>query len=1135
MDAGHRTDKQYCRRNPELSVRYSFGVKNYVNCHQHGVYSFLDGYAKYEPLVDRAIELGMPALSITEHGNLHGLLDFYDACTKRERPIKPILGYEAYQARKTRFDRDEEERAGRATDELEQRGPYHLTILARNMVGYKNLIKLSSRSYLEGFYVKPRIDYELLAEHADGLTVLSGCLGGAVQQALLRRDGAGALAAATRLQDIVGKDHFFMEIQDHGIPEQKEIQAETIALAQRLDAPLVPSCDAHYIRQEDALSHDVMLCIGTRVLMSQEHRFKFYNNEFYLKSYAEMEQRFPSEWLAHSLTVADQVELELDYGELYFPDFDIPGGEDINTYLPRLVEAGLKERYGDPLPTEVMERYHYEMGVVARMGFQSYFLVVADIVNWARSQKIRVGFGRGSAAGSILSYALRITNLDPLRFGLNFDRFLVEGRKSMPDIDLDFDDRYRDQVIDYARQKYGTEKVANIATFTTLGSRSSIRDAGRVLGYDVALTDRLSKLVPPPVLGVSKSIEESLLAPEMAKAYQTEPAAKEIIDIAKGLEGIFRQPGIHAAGIVISRTAMTDYIPVMRMGDKGPVVTQWSYGRVEEIGLLKIDFLGLRNLGVVDRAVALIKDRHGLDIDLDNNFPLDDPLVFQKLQEGLSMGIFQIEGEGMKTMMNALRPDSIDDLMALVALYRPGPLGAHLDKLYIDRKHGKEIVTYDHPALQIILGHRYGTMLYQEDVLLVARQLAGFSVGEADDLRKAIGKKQMDKIGFLRTKFVEGCAATHNVDPSVANKIYSNIEFFGGYGFPLAHAASYGILTYITAWLKFRYPIEYMTALLSSVYGNRDKGVEYLNECRRMELTVSPPSINSSAADFKVASDTEILFGLHSVEGIGDHVVEALVAGDHDFVSVWDFLRRIRPEILNKGVIEHLVFSGALDELVPDQPPRLLSRSEKMELLDFERRELGLYVSDHPLTGAWKLVETGITHTIEAAHDLTPDSLVRVGGMLSKVSERITRRGDQMYTLTIEDPTGFMGVLVFPNVARNLPPGFFVEGSIVWIEGRLMKDNEEDKSFKLKLQIKTDVPIPLFDLGPPIILHFPESPSLAILEEIAALIETTPGSSPVYIEFPEGRHLISLRMKKPTALSLQSTLETITLRERIGL
>lgn len=1108
---------------------------SYVNLHSHTQYSMLDGQGSPDRYMERAAQLGMESLAITDHGNVSGILDFYQA--GQEHGVKPILGEEFYQARKTRFDQDEEELSGKTNADLGQRGPYHLIGLARNEAGYKNLIKMSSQAYLTGFYGKPRIDHQLIAEHSEGLTILSGCLSGEIQRALLRDDFDFALDAAGRMQDIVGKEYYFIEIQDHDIPEQHYVRDGTIEIARRLGALIVPTGDCHYVHQEDWESHDTLLCIQTGAKKEQEGRFKFAGPHFYLQSYEEMLRKFPAEWLANTLKVSESVDLELHFGTFYFPDFPIPDNHTYDSFLEENVWAGLKDRYGWDLSQEVVDRANYELNIVKEMGFQSYFLVVADLVSWARTNGIRMGVGRGSAASSIISYALRITGLDPLKFNLLFERFLVPGRKSMPDIDLDMDDRYRDKIIAYSKEKYGSDHVANICTFTSIAARSAIRDSARVLDYEYAVGDKIAKLVPLPIQGFSKSLKESLDSPDLQKVYVSDNDAKKIIDSAIAVEGVIRQTGIHAAGIVIAKSNITNFVPVMqgmKKGIKGPVTTQWDMDWVEKNGILKIDFLGLRNLAVIDIAIANIKERHGIEIETDT-IPLDDEVTYDSLCTGESSGLFQLESGGMRSMMVSMKPNCIEDLMALVSLYRPGPLGSNMDKTYIARKHGHERIVFDTPELAPILKNTYGVMLYQENILSISRELANFTAAEADDLRKAMGKKQKDKIGLFREKFVEGAYESHGIDRRIANKIYSDIEFFGAYGFNIAHAASYGVTAYWTAYLKAHYPVEYMAALLSTVSDKPLKLGIYLNECRRMGITVYPPSINKSKEEFIVLSDNEILFGLISVRGVGESMCKALIScRDEPYSNIYDFMRRVDGLVLNKGVLEALIESGSLDELTEPQEVHLMSRDVKMEILNQERNRLGAYVSDHPVIGIWDTLEPNITHKIINLEEAMDGERVKVGGLISTVERKTTKRGDAMYILTFEDISGAIEVVCFPKEAHRFADTL-EEGRIALLEGRVQRDGDEENSID-KL-IMTDISFPeisQYQSGHPIYLDFPTHPGIGILNKIHELIEKNPGDSQVYIKYPKYRHSVILKMQKPTSKEIENNLKLLVQSEKIG-
>ncbi len=1103
-------------------------MKNWTNLHNHTVFSMLDGHGNVEKYLTKAKDLGMVGLATTDHGNIHSWLDFYDAGTSLG--VKPILGSEFYQARKTRLDRDPEERSGPSKNEWEQRGPYHITILAKNNVGYHNIIKMSSRSFLEGYYVKPRIDHDLISQHSDGIIVLSGCLNSEVSQALLRNDYTFALESAAKMQDIIGKENYFIEIQNHGLAEQIQITNDLIKIAETIGAKIVPTGDCHYVHREDARSHDIMLCVSTNSTIHTENRFSFSGDNFYLKSYDEMALTFSEEWLKNTVEVSDMIDVQLKFGDIYFPNFPIPTKENSTEYFERLAWEGLRNRYGNDLPEHIVERANHEIKVVEDMGFPEYFLVVSDLVRWAKDNDIRVGWGRGSAAGSILSYAFNITNLDPLRFGLMFERFLVEGRKSMPDIDLDFDDRYRDKVIDYARTKYGDDKVAHICTFNKTGARQSIRDAARALGHDFSIGDKVSKLVPTPVLGVSKSLHECMDVADFADLYKKDPVSKEIIDTAFGLEGLVRQTGMHAAGIVISRDSLVEYLPIMQKGIDNPIITQWDMGRVEQCGLLKIDFLGLRNLGVIDQCVRLVKKHKGLDIIVDE-IPLDDPATYAELCRANAIGVFQLESSGMRELMVQLQPQNIEDIMALISLYRPGPMGSGMDKLYIDRKHGRSRVEYDHPKLEEVLGPSLGIMLYQEDVLGVARELAGFSSGQADDLRKAIGKKQMDKISLFREKFVGGCVKTSQLNEDRANKIYSDIEYFGGYGFNRAHAASYAMISYITAYLKTNFTAEYMAALLTSVAGNKDKLAIYLSDCRKLNLKVMPPSINDSNEDFTVIDSSTIVFGLAAINGIGYAVSEAILSNrdvDKPYTSMHDFLRRTNPAVLKKGTLEHLAASGAFDELIDRTLDQDFGRRTELSILEREKEELGIYVSKNPVDGIWDLLSENISHEIVELEDVNAGSRVSISGIISSFKKIMTKKGSRMYKFNVQDISSDIEVIVFPRESKNYDEDFFSNGEVINIVGTLNKEGDEENSTnKIVLNSCEKVDLSYFSGGRPIYLTSNKLITEKTINKLYAIINENTGGSYVFVDIDDGDKNLKFKFNKTTSITIKDKLEEL--------
>ena len=1103
-------------------------MKNWTNLHNHTVFSMLDGHGNVEQYLSRAKDLGMLGLATTDHGNIHSWLDFYDA--GMACGVKPILGSEMYQARKSRFDRDPEERSGPSKNEWEQRGPYHITILAKNNVGYHNIIKMSSKAFTEGYYVKPRVDHDLISQHSEGIIVLSGCLNGEVSQALLRKDYKTALNHAAKMQQIVGKENYFIEIQNHGIAEQLAIIPDLIKIANHIGAKIIPSGDCHYVHQHDAHAHDIMLCVATNSNVHTPNRFSFSGDNFYLQSYDEMASVFSEDQLKNTMHVYDMIDLKLDFGDIHFPNFPIPTKESSTEYFERLAWEGLRNRYGNDLPEHIIERANHEIKVVEDMGFPEYFLVVSDLVRWAKDNDIRVGWGRGSAAGSILSYAFNITNLDPLRFGLMFERFLVEGRKSMPDIDLDFDDRYRDKVIDYARSKYGDDKVAHICTFNKTGARQSIRDAARALGHDFSIGDKVSKLVPTPVLGVSKSLHECMDVADFADLYKKDPISKEIIDTAFGLEGLVRQTGMHAAGIVISRDSLVEYLPIMQKGIDNPIITQWDMGRVEQCGLLKIDFLGLRNLGVIDQCVRLVKKHKGLDIIVDE-IPLDDPATYAELCRANAIGVFQLESSGMRELMVQLQPQNIEDIMALISLYRPGPMGSGMDKLYIDRKHGRSRVEYDHPKLEEVLGPSLGIMLYQEDVLGVARELAGFSSGQADDLRKAIGKKQMDKISLFREKFVSGCVTTSQLNEDRANKIYSDIEYFGGYGFNRAHAASYAMISYITAYLKTNFTAEYMAALLTSVAGNKDKLAIYLSDCRKLKLKVMPPSINHSTEDFTVIDSSTIVFGLAAINGIGYAVSEAILSNrdlTNPYTSMHDFLRRTNPAVLKKGTLEHLAASGAFDELIDKTLDQDFGRRTELSILEREKEELGIYVSKNPVDGIWDLLSENVSHEIVELQDVNPGSRVSISGIISSFKKIITKKGSRMYKFNVQDISSDIEVIVFPRESRNYDEDFFSNGEVINIVGTLNKEGDEENSTnKIVLNSCEKVDLSYFSGGRPIYLTSNKLITEKTINKLYGIINENTGGSYVFVDIDDGDKNLKFKFNKTTSIVIKDKLEQL--------
>ena len=1035
--------------------------RSFTHLHTHTEFSMLDGAARVGDLVAAAAADGQPALGITDHGNMYGVLDFYKAC--RDQGIVPIIGTESYMAGESRHERPV--RRGRVDDtggdvDGGQKLYYHLTLLAETVEGYRNLMQLSSAAYLEGYYYKPRVDWELLERHHSGLIATTGCLGGVVLQALLSGDEAEAERRAARLQDIFGRDNLFVELQDHGIADQHRTNPQLIQIARRLDAPLLATNDSHYTHREDAVAHDALLCVQTGALLSDTNRFKFEGTEHYLKSAAEMRHLFREvpEACDNTLLIAERADVQIELGKPSLPEFPVPDRFSGDTYEERalaylrdLTMEGARQRYGTPLPPEVVERLDYELGVIGNMGFAAYFLVVWDLIRFARESGIRVGPGRGSAAGCCVAYCLRIVDLDPIRYDLLFERFLNPGRKQMPDIDMDFDERYRADVMRYAAEKYGSDRVAQVITFSTIKARAAVRDAARVLGKPYIVGDKIAKAMPPLVMGRDTPLAPCLTkteghedgfaaAAELRTMYETDPDAKEVIDVALGLEGLRRQDGIHAAAVVISRDPLTDYLPIQRKPDAGgdpedaPIVTQYEMHGVEDLGLLKMDFLGLRNLSVIERTLDLIEADTGERPDIDN-VVLDDEPTLEMLRRAESVGVFQLEGAAMRQTLRALAPTSFDDVAALVALYRPGPMAANMHRDYPELKNGRKELTYLHPDIEPILKDTYGLMLYQESVMRVAQKFAGYTLEEADNLRKACGKKIRAMIAAERQKFIAGCV-TQGYGEELGTQLFDIIEPFADYAFNKSHSYGYGLVAYQTAWLKAHFPVEYMAALLTSVKDNKDKTAVYLAECRSMGIDVMVPDVNRSVAEFAPDRSADrdparpaIVFGLAAVRNVGESLVERIVAerdAHGPFADIFDFCQRVDPVVLNKRTMESLVKAGAFDSL--DHPrqglclvlenvvDRTLERRRERDLgittlfaafeeeqadpgwggakvaipdtefdkaqrLAFEKEMLGLYVSDHPLMG----FEAALArHTDSTLSDMREDDGSDHGGPVAR-------------------------------------------------------------------------------------------------------------------------------------------------------
>ena len=949
----------------------------FVHLHVHSEYSILDGACRIPALAARAAELEMPAVTLTDHGSLAGAVELHREA--KNQGIKPVVGCELY-----------------VTDDRtrQEKGYAHLTVLAESNEGYANLIKLSSLGYLEGYYYKPRVDWELLERHARGLVVLSGCLSGRVSKALEEARPQDAAADLDRLVQIFGRDSTYVEIQNAGLEPQQRINPQLARLAETTGLPLVATGDVHYLLHDDARAHEALLCIQSGDSLKNPNHWRFDTDQFYFKTPAEMAEDFAAypDALRRTLEVAERCNVEIELGRILLPRYPVPDGRDAFEYLAELCEAGLAERY-EQVTAELRERLQFELKTVREMGFADYFLIVWDFIRFARENGVSVGPGRGSAAGSLAAYCLRITDVDPMQYGLLFERFLNPARKDLPDMDIDFSVAGRDRVINYVTEKYGRDRVAQIITFSTMMARAAVRDAGRVLEVPYGAVDKVAKMIPE---GPKVYLEDNLKpGQELRSAYDADPVVKEIVDLARPLEGLVRADSIHAAGVVIADRPLTDIVPVQQKGPDQEVVTQLGMWDVVDLGLLKIDFLGLRNLDVIDEAIRLVG---GIDLE---ELPLDDPRTYAMLAKGDAVGVFQFESSGMREALRQVKPTEFEDLIALVALYRPGPMG--YIPVYARRKNGQETVSFIDPRLEEITGGTYGICIYQEQYMQIAKQLAGFTPAEAETLRKAIGKKIHELMASLKGKFLEGCVAT-GTEPEVAQQLWKDMEQSQDYSFNKAHAACYALIAYRTAWLRANHPHEYMAALISSVMSTKDRVPFYVNACQELGIEVLPPDVNTSQVDFAVV-EGKIRFGLNAVKNVGEAACVAIVSARETggaFESIWDFTERVDPQIVNRRALESLVRCGALDstgasrkgmtevldqalswggsehearssgqgsifDLVDEGTERPRHHApvpsdeyEKGELLRLEKETLGLWISEHPLAERCRRAQTQV-------------------------------------------------------------------------------------------------------------------------------------------------------------------------------
>jgi DNA polymerase III subunit alpha len=1057
----------------------------FCHLHVHTHYSALDGACKVDDLVARAAEMGMPALAITDHGVLSGIIQFYQQC--RKKGVKPIIGLEAYVV-EDRF---------RKEGQNEER--WHLTLLARDLAGYRNLLKLGSLAFLEGYYYKPRMDYRALKEHAEGLICLTGCASGRLSRALQNGQTNAAEVEAQRLLDIFGEGNVYLEMQQTGIRELAEINPRMADLAAKTGLKLVATNDVHYLREGDADAHDVLLCIQTGSRLSEENRMRFDSREFFFKSEGEMLAAFPDypEAVAASLEIADRCDVEIELEEMLIPHFPVPEGHDEASYLREQCELGLVRRYGDQVTPEIRERLESELAVVEKMGFPPYFLIVWDFVTYAKNAGIPVGPGRGSAAGSLVSYLLGITDLDPISYKLLFERFLNPDRISMPDIDIDFSVNGREKVIEYVAAKYGRDRVAQIATFGTIKARQAIRDAARVMDVPYAQADRIAKLVPE-VLNITLDTCLSDTKGDLRKAYDSEDLVREVIDMARPLEGLIRQDSIHAAGVVISKGPLTDHLPIMQKGD-AEVVTQVSMTDVEMLGLLKMDFLGLRNLDVIDSAVAIIRAGGEPEFDIET-IPLDDVTTYKMLAKGDSEGVFQFESSGMREALREIQPTRLDDLIALVALYRPGPM--EFIPQYARNKRDPAGIKYEDDRLEPILSPTYGVAIYQEQLMEISKTIGGFTPSQADDLRKAIGKKIRAKMDQLEPKFRAGAEASGTA-PRVIDHLWSLMEKAGDYSFNKSHAACYALISYRTAYLKANHPVQYMAALISSVMDTKDKVPFYVNVANEMGIEVLPPDINESVVDFR-GVEGRIRFGLNAVKNVGEtairNILDARERGGF-FVDLFDFCERVDLGVVNQRAVESLVKSGAMDSIGPSRrgmlqvltqamaygkksradadrgqasifdlfsepeptsmapsngkrngggaPPVVIPTDDfsKEDLLALEKETLGLYVSSHPLKDIRHEVRREAGHLISQLGELPDGTITTIVGMVSAVKRITTKKsGELMAFVTVEGLEGQVEMLCFPAIYQEHRE-LLVQDKVVKIKGRVDRKDEAETKF----------------------------------------------------------------------------------------
>jgi DNA polymerase III subunit alpha len=1157
------------------------GDKGFAHLHVHTEYSMLDGAARLKDLFTQCERAGMSAIAMTDHGNLYGAYDFWTKATAAG--IKPVIGIEAYVAPEHRKHRQPvrwgNPAQAKSGDDISGAGAYtHMTLFAETTEGMHNLFRLSSLASIEGFFRKPRMDRELLAQYSKGIIATTGCPSGEVQTRIKLGQYKQALEAAASYRDIFGEGNFFVEIMDHGLDIERRARDGLRMISKDLGLPFVATNDSHYTSPDDAHAHEVLLCVQTASNLADPDRFKFDGTGYYVKSPAEMRAvSTDDEWQAgcdSTLLIAERCDVEFVKRNL-MPVFPVPDGETEESWFRKEFWLGMDMRFPGGYDEVRRQRAEYEMGIITQMGFCSYFLVVADFIMWSKRNGIRVGPGRGSAAGSMVSYAMGITDLDPVAHGLMFERFLNPERVSMPDIDIDFDERRRGDVIRYVTEKYGDDRVAQIITYGTIKAKAAVKDATRVLGYPYALGDRITKAFPPPVMG--KDVPLSGVfdpahprygeAGEIRALYEAEAEVRQVLDTAKGLEGLIRQAGVHAAGVIMSSEPIIDHIPVWKREADGAVITQFDYPACESLGLLKMDFLGLRNLTVLDDAIAGIKDNRGNDIVLED-LPLDDKTTYELLARGDTLGVFQLDGGPMRALLRSMHADRFADIAAINALYRPGPMGANAHNDYADRKTGRKPFVPIHPELaeplSEILGDTFGLLVYQEQVLATAQKLAGYTPGKADLLRKAMGKKKKEILDKEFQPFEAGMKENGYSSSSI-KAIWDILVPFSDYAFNRAHATCYGLVSYWTAYLKANYPAEYMSGLLTSISGDKDKSALYLSECRRMGIKVLPPDVNASSANFTPVGQ-DIRFGLAAVRNVGINVVEAIVATRKSkgaFTSFPDFLRKVPVTVCNKRVIESLVKAGAFDSLGHPRKGLVLIHEQAVEqvidvkrneannqfslfdgdddtetmfdvpipegewdktvLLTFEREMLGLYVSDHPLLGLEHVLTTNtdcsIAQLLGSTEAEMPDAqrhrgdrsdgqVVAVGGILSGLQRKVTKQGNSWAAATLEDLEGAMEVLFFPATYQTCAP-YLAEDAIIIVKGRLDRRDDVPKLIAMDVKVPDTTPAD----GGPFVVEMPVARCVGpVVEQLREVLRTHPGATEVHLRLSSQQSTTIVRL-----------------------